>query len=155
MASPRLSSKSDIDQKDTADDIDTTAPGNVEPDLPLSMSTSTLLQPSNLPTTTAQALRQIHDTLDPVSQKVTIRFQPLPGAPSLNQKAVKVSVSQKFESVVIYLRKKLGVKGDTGLFVYINKVFAPGLDEGVGGLWRCFKIDDELKVSYSMAPAFG
>lgn len=149
------SSRPLIEQQDATDDIDTNTLSNVEPDLPLSMSMSTLLQPSNLPTTTTQALRQIHDTLDPVNQKVTIRFQPLPGAPPLSQKAVKVSVSQKFESVVTYLRKKLGVKGDTGLFVYINKVFAPGLDEGVGGLWRCFKIDDELKVSYAMAPAFG
>lgn len=143
------------EQKDTTDDLETGPTSNAEPDLPLSMSTSTLLHPSNLPTTTAQALQQIHDTLDPPSQKVTIRFQPLPGAPPLGQKAVKVSASQKFESVVSYLRKKLGVKGDTGLFVYVNKVFAPGLDEGIGGLWRCFKIDDELKVSYSVAPAFG
>lgn len=155
MTSPAPSSKGETDSKDTPDDIDTTLPSSAEPDLPLSMSTSTLLQPSNLPTTTAQALRHIHDTLDPISQKVTIRFQPLPGAPPLTQRAVKVSASQKFESVILYLRKKLGVKGETGLFVYINKVFAPGLDEGVGGLWRCFKIDDELKVSYSMAPAFG
>lgn len=121
------------------------------------MSTSTLLHPNNLPSATAQALRQIEDSLDPPTQKIAIRFQPLPGAPPPNPKwaAVKVSTSQKFESVVSFLRRKLGVKGENGLFVYVNKVFAPGLDEGVGGLWRCFKVDDELKVSYSMTPAFG
>lgn len=148
--------RASLDQ-DPTDDLDQPTATNAEPDLPLSMSTSTLLHPSNLPTSTAAALQVIHETLDPPSQKVTIRFQPLPGAPAPGPKwaAVKVSASQKFESVVSFLRKKLGVKGENGLFVYVNKVFAPGLDEGVGGLWRCFKIDDELKVSYSMAPAFG
>jgi len=150
------SSRPSTTRQDT-DDLDTTNSTHDEPDLPLSMSTSTLLHPSNLPSATAQALQHIQETFDSPSQKVTIRFQPLPGAPPPNPKwvAVKVSASQKFESVVSFLRKKLGVKGDNGLFVYVNKVFAPGLDEGVGGLWRCFKIDDELKVSYSMAPAFG
>ncbi|KAK5946816.1 Ubiquitin-like protein [Knufia obscura] len=143
--------------RENTDDLDSPSAAPAEPELPLSMSTSTLLHPSNLPSTTAQALQHIHETLDPPTQKVTIRFQPLPGAPPPSPKwaAVKVSASQNFESVVSFLRKKLGVKGGNGLFVYVNKVFAPGLDEGVGGLWRCFKIDDELKVSYSMAPAFG
>ena len=26
--------------------------------------------------------------------------------------------------------------GQGGVFCYVNSVFAPGLDEGVGGLWR-------------------
>ena len=30
-----------------------------------------------------------------------------------------------------------GVDGEGGgVFCYVNSVFAPGLDEGVGGLWR-------------------
>ena len=143
-------------EQEEGDDLGTTTK-NMEPDLPLSMSTSTLLHPSNLPNTTAQALKQVHEALDQPSQKVTIRFQALPGAPPPGAKwvAVKVSANQKFESVISFLRKKLGLQGENSLFVYVNKVFAPGPDEGVGGLWRCFKIEDELKVSYSMAPAFG
>ncbi len=33
-----------------------------------------------------------------------------------------------------------GNGGGGGVFCYVNSVFAPGLDEGVGGLWRvsCF-----------------
>lgn len=32
---------------------------------------------------------------------------------------------------------KVGVgAGGGGVFCYVNSVFAPGLDEGVGGLWR-------------------
>ena len=29
-----------------------------------------------------------------------------------------------------------GGGGGGGVFCYVNSVFAPGLDEGVGGLWR-------------------
>lgn len=39
-----------------------------------------------------------------------------------------------------FLSKKLkgmeGVEDGGGVFCYVNSVFAPGLDEGVGGLWR-------------------
>ncbi|RMZ84554.1 hypothetical protein DV737_g1226, partial [Chaetothyriales sp. CBS 132003] len=42
-----------------------------------------------------------------------------------------------------------------GLFCYVNSVFAPGLDEGLGNLWRCFKTDEVLVVAYSVTPAFG
>ena len=34
------------------------------------------------------------------------------------------------------MRKKLGVRADEGVWCYVNNVFAPGLDEGVGGLWK-------------------
>ena len=46
--------------------------------------------------------------------------------------------------MVAFLGRKLG-KGrggggedgrGGGVFCYVNSVFAPGLDEGVGGLWR-------------------
>ena len=56
----------------------------------------------------------------------------------------QVSSSNRFETVVTFLRKKLlesGKGGDTGkrdrsVFCYVNSVFAPSLDEGVGGLWK-------------------
>lgn len=35
-----------------------------------------------------------------------------------------------------FLRKKLNCKDTDSVFCYVNSVFAPGLDEGVGGLWR-------------------
>ena len=39
----------------------------------------------------------------------------------------------------MFLRKKLGAENGA-VFCYVNSVFAPGLDEGVGNLWRasCF-----------------
>jgi ubiquitin-like protein ATG12 len=61
----------------------------------------------------------------------------------------RVSASNRFETVVAFLRKKLrleagvgggdagsGLDGGGSVFCYVNSVFAPGLDEGVGALWR-------------------
>lgn len=115
---------------------------------------------------------------------VPVRFQAVGSAPILRQKVFKVSASQKFETVVNFLRKKLECKPTDSVFLYVNSVFAPGLDEGVGNLHRvsrshdrnlfippstfldvpkvrwlrriqCFKTDDQLIVAYSMTPAFG
>ena len=156
-------------------DSDSPPAGDDQPDLPLSMSTSLLLtSPNALPTDARTALAQINATLDPPDQKIQVRFHAIGGAPLLKQKVFKISASSKFGSVVSFLRKKLGLnmppiagaesgaKGAAathqqvgGLFCYINQVFAPGLDEGVGNLWRCFKTDETLIVAYSITPAFG
>ncbi|KNG85463.1 autophagy-related protein 12 [Aspergillus nomiae NRRL 13137] len=119
-------------------------------DMPLTMSASVVL--TSLPRDAHQALADA-EAVD--KGKVTVRFQPLASAPILKNKVFKISASQKFETVVKFLRKKLDCKETDSVFCYVNSVFAPGLDEGVGGLWRCFKVDDQLIVSYSMTPAFG
>ena len=67
---------------------------------------------------------------------VPVRFQAVGSAPILRQKVFKVSASQKFETVVNFLRKKLECKPTDSVFLYVNSVFAPGLDEGVGNLFR-------------------
>lgn len=45
-----------------------------------------------------------------------------------------------------FLRKKLGVREAESVFCYVGNVFSPGLDEGVGDLWRvsnpCFALCD-------------
>ncbi|KAL5336675.1 ubiquitin-like autophagy protein Apg12-domain-containing protein [Aspergillus crustosus] len=119
-------------------------------DLPLTMSASVVL--TSLPRDAHQALADA-EAVD--TGKVTVRFQPLASAPILKVKVFKISASQKFETVVNFLRKKLNCKDTDSVFCYVNSVFAPGLDEGVGGLWRLFKTDDQLIVAYSMTPAFG
>lgn len=107
---------------------------------------------TSLPKDATQALADV-DALD--ERKVTVRFQAVGSAPILKQKVFKVSASQKFETVVNFLRKRLDCKPTDSVFLYINSVFAPGLDEGVGNLFRCFKVDEQLHVAYSMTPAFG
>lgn len=86
---------------------------------------------------------------------MTVRFQPVGSAPHLQQRVFKVSSAQRFETVVRFLRRKLGVRDSDSVFCYVNSVFAPGLDEGIGNLWRCFKTNEELVVAYSITPAFG
>ena len=54
-----------------------------------------------------------------------------------------------------FLRRKLQLKDHESVFCYVNAVFAPGLDEGVANLWRCFRVGEELVVSYSVTQAFG
>lgn len=40
-----------------------------------------------------------------------------------------------------WLRRKLTLKDHESLFCYVNSVFAPGLDEGVGNMWRVSTVD--------------
>lgn len=86
---------------------------------------------------------------------MTIRLQPIGAAPQLRQRVFRVSASNRFETVVTYLRRKLGAEGAGGssargqsVFCYVNNTFAPGLDEGVGGLWRVSSIPAFLFLAF-------
>ncbi|TVY35259.1 Ubiquitin-like protein [Lachnellula subtilissima] len=116
-----------------------------EPDLPLTMASSMIL--TSLPRDAASALSTAGDFPKP---KVTVHFKAVGSAPSLDQN------TQRFETVVAYLRRKLKVNERDSVFLYVNSTFAPALDEVVGNLHRCFKDSkDQLIVTYSMTPAFG
>jgi len=81
-----------------------------------------------------------------MSEIVTVRFSALPSAPQLGkQRMFKISASQPFETVVNFLRRKLGLKETETVLLYINSVFSPGLDEGVGNLWRVSKCFDNRR----------
>ncbi|EMC99504.1 hypothetical protein BAUCODRAFT_63570 [Baudoinia panamericana UAMH 10762] len=119
-------------------------------EMPLTMAASVVLE---------QLPRDAHKALETAGEleqaKVTIRLSPLPNTPQLRQPRFKCSSNQRFEAIVRFLRRKLGLQDHESVFCYVNSVFAPGLDEGVGNLWRCFKTGDELVVSYSITQAFG
>lgn len=72
----------------------------------------------------------------PPPKSVTVRFKPVGSAPILRTLVFKISASMKFETVVNFLRKKLDCKPTDSVFLYVNSVFAPGLDEGLGNLFR-------------------
>ncbi|EUC36744.1 hypothetical protein COCVIDRAFT_37301 [Bipolaris victoriae FI3] len=117
---------------------------------PLSMAASVVL--SSLPKDASKAL----ETAGNLNvQKVTIRLQPIGSAPHLTQRIFKLSTNQNFATIVRFLRKRLGVKEHESVFCYVGNVFSPGLDEGVGNLWSCFKQGEELVVGYALSPAFG
>ncbi|KAK3303403.1 ubiquitin-like autophagy protein Apg12-domain-containing protein [Chaetomium strumarium] len=125
--------------------------GRESPDLPLTMTASTVLM--TLPRDASAALAAAGAF---PQEKVVVRFKPVGSAPPIRRELVKVASAHKFESVVAYLRKTLKVSETESVFLYVNSTFAPALDEVVGNLWRCFKdSNDHLNVAYSMTPAFG
>jgi len=125
--------------------------GRDSPDLPLTMTASTVLM--TLPRDATAALAASGGF---PQEKVVVSFKPVGSAPPLKQSSVYVGSAQRFDSVVAFLRKKLRVKETESVFLYVNSVFAPSLDEIVGNLWQCFKDSkNHLNVAYSMTPAFG
>ncbi|KAI9657857.1 MAG: Ubiquitin-like protein [Alyxoria varia] len=124
--------------------------GDQEADMPLTMAASMIL--TSLP-------KNAHEALEGAGElpqaKVNVRFKPVGAAEGLKQPVYKITSTHRFETVVNFLRKKLGVKPQDSVFCYVNNVFSPGLDEVVGNLWRCFKTQDELIVYYAMMPVFG
>jgi ubiquitin-like protein ATG12 len=100
-------------------------------DLPLTMAASVVLRA--LPRDTHAALRTAAE-ID--TGKVTVFFKAVGGAPVLDNQRARISASQRFEKVVLYLRKQLKCKPTDNLFLYVNSVFAPALDENVGNLFR-------------------
>ena len=67
---------------------------------------------------------------------VKVRLSPLPGVKAMRTPVFNCGAAQRFEFVVRFLRRRLQVKDAESVFCYVNSVFAPGLDEGVGNLWR-------------------
>ncbi len=67
---------------------------------------------------------------------VKVRLSPLPSTRALKPPVFNCGTGQRFEFVVRFIRRRLGLKESEGVFCYVNSVFAPGLDEGVGNLWR-------------------
>lgn len=77
---------------------------------------------------------------------VKVRLSPLPNTKALRTPVFNCGTAQRFEFVVRFLRKRLQLRDHEGVFCYVNSVFAPGLDEGVGNLWR---------VSFLTLPFYG
>jgi len=105
--------------------------GRDSPDLPLTMTASTVLM--TLPRDATAALAASGGF---PQEKVVVSFKPVGSAPPLKQSSVYVGSAQRFDSVVAFLRKKLRVKETESVFLYVNSVFAPSLDEIVGNLWQ-------------------
>ncbi|KAB2111344.1 ubiquitin-like protein ATG12 [Alternaria alternata] len=117
---------------------------------PLTMAASVVL--TNLPKDASKALETAGSL---AVQKVTIRLQPIGSAPHLTQRIFKLGTNSTFATIVRFLRRRLGVKEHESVFCYVGSVFSPGLDEGVGNLWSCFRQGEELVVGYAISPAFG
>ncbi|KAG9857317.1 APG12-domain-containing protein, partial [Aureobasidium melanogenum] len=124
---------------------------SLQTDMPMTMAASVVLD--HLPRDAHTALSEA-GLLD--KQKIMLHFRPGPSTPPLRSgQKYKMSSSLHFDAVVKFLRRKLALQPHESVFCYVNQVFAPGLDEGVGNLWRCFKTGEELVISYCVAQSFG
>ncbi|KZF21105.1 APG12-domain-containing protein [Xylona heveae TC161] len=119
-------------------------------DVPLTMAASVMI--AALPHDAHAALENAGSL---PQEKVTVRFQAVGSAPILRKKVYTIKAKSPFAAVVNFLRKRPEIKGNDSVFLYVNSVFAPSLDEEVGNLYRCFKRDDQLIIAYSTTPAFG
>ncbi|KAI9314317.1 ubiquitin-like protein Atg12, partial [Dichotomocladium elegans] len=86
---------------------------------------------------------------------VVVRFRAIGNAPILKQSFYKITASNKFQTVIQFLRKELKCQGSDPLFLYINSAFAPAPDEIVGSLFRSFNTDGQLIINYCTTAAWG
>ncbi|KAJ2777916.1 Ubiquitin-like protein [Coemansia javaensis] len=88
-------------------------------------------------------------------KKVVVRFRATGNAPILKKSVYKISSAQRFQALILFLRKELGYKASEPLFVYVNSAFSPAPDEIVNNLARCFGLDGQLTINYATTPAWG
>ncbi|ORY38649.1 autophagy protein 12 [Rhizoclosmatium globosum] len=91
----------------------------------------------------------------PVVDKVVVRFKATGSAPILKQQVFKITASQRFQAVILFLRKELALTQSDSLFLYVNSAFAPSPDETVSTLFKNFGAEGSLIVNYSTTAAWG
>jgi len=87
--------------------------------------------------------------------KIIVRFKAVGNAPIMKQNFYKITASNRFQTVIQFLRKELGWKAGEPLFTYINLAFSPAPDDTVTNLYRSFQTDGHLIVNYSSTAAWG
>ncbi|SAL95884.1 hypothetical protein [Absidia glauca] len=86
------------------------------------------------------------------TSKVIVRFSAIGNAPILKQSYYKITGSNKFQTVIQFLRKELKYQGSDPLFLYINSAFSPAPDEIVANL---YKASGHLIINYCTTAAWG
>src|ERR1700722_12938470 len=72
-----------------------------------------------------------HSSLSPV----IVHFKAVGSAPLLKQSKFRVSKDQSFSALADFLRKQLKYTPREPLFLYINSLFAPSMDETLSNLF--------------------
>ncbi|KAI8869982.1 APG12-domain-containing protein [Ramicandelaber brevisporus] len=88
-------------------------------------------------------------------EKIICRFKAVGNASILKRSFYKLSSGHKFQAVILFLRKELGLQPSDPLFVYVNSAFSPAPDEVVANLYRCFSLEGQLVINYSTTQAWG
>ncbi|XP_020672820.1 ubiquitin-like protein ATG12 isoform X2 [Dendrobium catenatum] len=85
-------------------------------------------------------------------RKVVVHLRATGDAPILKQAKFKTAGTNKFSTVIEFLRRQL--HRDT-LFVYVNSAFSPNPDELMIDLYNNFGFDGKLVVNYACSMAWG
>ncbi|CAD6585826.1 MAG: hypothetical protein CYPHOPRED_003311 [Cyphobasidiales sp. Tagirdzhanova-0007] len=122
--------------------IPTVPDGLVSPPLPAALAASTAIGQ-------AKSSSQVGSTLSPealsalevykqrdITKGISTSAPPTGSAPVLKQKFRKITASEKFQTVIQFLRKELNWKKQDSLFLYINAAFSPSPDDTVGNLYK-------------------
>ncbi|GAA5801294.1 hypothetical protein HPULCUR_006740 [Helicostylum pulchrum] len=96
-----------------------------------------------------ESILEKHQTKD--TSKVVVVFRAIGNAPILKQKVFKLTASNKFQTVIVFLRKELRYQGSDPL---VN-AFSPSPDETVANLHKCFNTDGHLIINYCTTAAWG
>ncbi|TIA82148.1 hypothetical protein E3P89_01324 [Wallemia ichthyophaga] len=87
---------------------------------------------------------------------VVVRFKAIGAAPIMKQNFYKISDSNKFSTVIQFLRKECGLSNSNcPVFCYVNSAFAPSPDDSIGNLYKCYGTDGHVIVNYSTSVAWG
>ncbi|KIJ47440.1 hypothetical protein M422DRAFT_100603, partial [Sphaerobolus stellatus SS14] len=93
--------------------------------------------------------------------KVAIRFKAVGNVPIMKSNLFRTTAGNRFQAVIHFLRKELGLKATDPLFTYINLSFSPAPDNLVINLYKmpiplqCFSTGGHLIVNYSSTAAWG
>ncbi|CAH7671107.1 ubiquitin-like autophagy protein Apg12-domain-containing protein [Phakopsora pachyrhizi] len=112
--------------------------------------------------TTVERVKDLDDASKALDQyklrdtsKVVVRFKATGSAPIMKQNFFKITASNRFQTVIAFLRKELALKSNEPVFLYINSSFSPSPDDTVSNLFKCFSTDGHLIVNYSSTAAWG
>ncbi|EPY51775.1 autophagy associated ubiquitin-like modifier Atg12 [Schizosaccharomyces cryophilus OY26] len=97
----------------------------------------------------------ISDYNEKGNRKVNLRFKAIGRTPLLRKNVFAINASHRFDKVIRFLKKELGLQPDSSLLLYVNYCFAPAPDEVIGNLYDNFSIDGYLLIYYCVNVAFG
>ncbi|CAM9941201.1 unnamed protein product [Laminaria digitata] len=90
----------------------------------------------------------------PTPEKVKVHFKPIANAPILRKGKFQVNSSWTCLELQASLRNMLQISDATPLFLYCNSAFEPSQDQSLSDLYKCFHVNKELLMSYSITEAW-
>ncbi|KAH9501316.1 hypothetical protein DERF_012170 [Dermatophagoides farinae] len=88
------------------------------------------------------------------NNKVPLLLIPTGNTPILKKKNFKVDSNFTIGQLKVLIKKFLNLESNEALFVYVNQIFAPSLEQTVQNLFDCFGCDGKLILYYSKAQAW-